>query len=48
MAQLAYVFVTVTAISTRSDPRIFEGGDFVPVITGVETGSAINIAIEVH
>ena len=48
VAQLTYMFVTIPAINTRSDPRILEGECFVPFITGVETGSATNIAIEVH
>ena len=36
VAQLEYMFVTIPAINTRSDPRILEGGGFVPFIMGVD------------
>ena len=39
LALLSYMFVTITAINTRSDSWILDGSDFVPSITGVETVS---------
>ena len=46
-AQLENVFFTIPAINIRSDLWIFEGGGFVPSITGVETGSTNDIVTEV-
>ena len=40
--------VTISAINTNSDLRILDGEGFVPSISGVQTGSATDRAIEVH